>query len=105
MLLFFQKLKIYWNQPIQMSLQEFFSVYLRLFTRHWLTTSIRLLFSKAAETLSLSANCLLTASSDAWDPGEIITSTFKLGGKDLIRHTLIESPMSVAIEQWGMVGV
>ena len=34
--------------------------------RHWLTTSRRWLFSKAAATLSLSASCLLTAKQTRW---------------------------------------
>lgn len=66
---------------------------------HWLTTSNKLLFSKAAETLSLSASCLLTASSDAWEPGEILTSTLNRGGNDLSKHTFMESPISVAMLQ------
>ena len=44
--------------------------------KHWFTTSNRCEFSRAAATRSLSANCLLTAASDAWVPGEIVTSTY-----------------------------
>lgn len=73
--------------------------------RHWLTTSIRLAFSRAAATLSLSANCLLIACSEAWDPGVMAMSTLNLLGKDRINWTRIARPIKVAILQWGIVGV
>ena len=98
--MFLLVLKIYKFQQNTM-----FVNHLRAFTKHWLTTSIRLLFSSAADTLSLSAICLLTAASDACDPGDIFTSTLNLGGNDRNRQTLMDSPINVAIEQWGMVGV
>ena len=62
-------------------------------------------FSKAAATRSLSANCLLTASSLAWVPGAIVTSTLNLGGKDLKSLTRIDKPIIVAMLQCGIVGV
>lgn len=72
---------------------------------HWLMTVIRLLFSRAAATLSLSANCLLTATSDECVPGVISTVTLKRGGRDLSSLTRIDSPISVAMLQCGIVGV
>lgn len=72
---------------------------------HWLITSIRCEFSKAAATLSLSANCLLTACSDEWVPGVISTVTLNRGGNDLNNFTRMDNPISVAIEQCGIVGV
>lgn len=72
---------------------------------HWLITFIRLLFSKAAATRSLSANCLFTATSDVCVPGVISTVTLKRGGNDLNSFTLIDSPIRVAMLQCGIVGV
>ena len=72
---------------------------------HLLTTSSKWLFSRAAATLSLSANCLLTAASDWWAPGNICTVTLNLDGSERNSFTLIQRPISVAMEQWGIVGV
>lgn len=72
---------------------------------HWLMTSARCLFSSAAATRSLSASCLLTASSEACVPGVISTVTLKRGGSDRSSFTRMESPINVAIEQCGIVGV
>lgn len=72
---------------------------------HWLITFIRSAFSKAAATLSLSANCLLTAVSEVCVPGVISTVTLNFGGNDRNNFTRIERPIKVAILQWGMVGV
>lgn len=72
---------------------------------HWFITSARFGFSRAAATLSLSASCLLTAASDACVPGVISTVTLNRGGKDRMSLTRIESPIKVAIEQCGIVGV
>ena len=40
-----------------------------------------------------------------WVPGVILTVVLNRAGSDLISFTLIERPISVAIEQWGIVGV
>lgn len=72
---------------------------------HWLMTSARCLFSSAAATRSLSASCLLTASSEACVPGVISTVTLKRGGSDRSSFTRMERPINVAIEQCGIVGV
>lgn len=72
---------------------------------HWLITSIRCLFSRAAATRSLSANCLLTAISEECVPGVISTTTLKRGGRARSNLTRIDSPIKVAILQCGIVGV
>lgn len=72
---------------------------------HWLMTLMRLLFSNAAATRSLSANCLLTAISEVWVPGVISTVTLNRGGNDRNSFTRIDSPINVAMLQWGIVGV
>ena len=68
-------------------------------SRHWLTTVRRWLFSRAAATLSLSASCLLTAASEAWLPGLMLTLTFHLSGRDLSSFTLIAKPRQTGNEQ------
>lgn len=73
--------------------------------RHWLTTSSRWVFSRAAATRSLSASCLFTACSEAWVPGVMCTSILKRWGRDRRSLTLIDRPISVAMLQCGMVGV
>jgi len=75
------------------------------YRRHWLTTPSKLSFSSAAATRSLSLSCLLMASSEACLPGVIIMSTFRRGGRERSSLTRKHRPMSVAIEQCGMVGV
>jgi hypothetical protein len=98
-----------------------------VFPTHLLTTSSRLAFSSAAATRSLSASCLLMASSELCVPGAIRTTTctatsravsggrhhdtagrhptLNRGGSDRSSFTRSESPMSVAMEQCGTVGV
>lgn len=66
---------------------------------------IKCLFSNAAATLSLSASCLLIESAETWVPGVTSTVTLNRGGSVRSSLTLIESPISVAMLQWGMVGV
>lgn len=63
------------------------------------------LFSRAAATLSLSLSCLFTANSDACVPGVIIISILNLSGRERNNFTRMHSPINVAIEQWGIVGV
>lgn len=72
---------------------------------HWFITVMRLLFSNAAATRSLSASCLFTATSDVCVPGVISTVTLKRGGNDLSSFTRIDRPINVAILQCGIVGV
>src|SRR5207248_1345698 len=72
---------------------------------HFVTTSIKFAFSKAAATLSLSLNCLLIACSVACVPGVIRTSTLYVDGNDRSNFTRKHNPINVAIEQCGMVGV
>lgn len=66
---------------------------------------MRLLFSNAAATRSLSANCLFTANSDECVPGVISTVTLKRGGSERNSLTLIDRPINVAMLQCGIVGV
>lgn len=66
---------------------------------HWLITFMRLLFSRAAATRSLSANCLFTAISDVCVPGVISTVTLNRGGRERNNFTLIDSPINVAMLQ------
>jgi hypothetical protein len=68
-------------------------------------TPIRVPFSSAAATLSLSPNCLLTCSSVLWVPFLIRTSTRKRGGRACSSRTRTPRPMTVAREQWVIVGV
>lgn len=72
---------------------------------HWFITLIKCEFSSAAATLSLSANCLFTLFSDVCVPGLTSTFTLNLGGSERNNLTLIDNPISVAILQWGIVGV
>lgn len=72
---------------------------------HLFNTVDKWVFSKAAATLSLSSNCLLIACSDAWVPGVMVTDILKRGGRHHNSRTLIDNPISVAILQWGIVGV
>lgn len=72
---------------------------------HWFITSIRCLFSRAAATRSLSASCLLTANSEECVPGVISTTTLNRGGRARSSLTRIDNPISVAMLQWGIVGV
>lgn len=72
---------------------------------HWLITVIKLLFSNAATTRSLSANCLFTAASDECVPGVISTVTLNLGGSERNNLTRIDKPINVAMLQCGIVGV
>mmetsp|Transcript_13994 Transcript_13994/g.45325 ORF Transcript_13994/g.45325 Transcript_13994/m.45325 type:complete len:241 (-) Transcript_13994:91-813(-) len=75
------------------------------FSKHWFTTPSRLSFSSAAATLSLSLSCLLIASSEACAPGEMRMSTLRRGGSERSSLTRKQRPMSVAMEQCGIVGV
>lgn len=72
---------------------------------HWFITLIKCVFSRAAATLSLSANCLFTEFSDACVPGFTSTLTLNLDGKHLNSFTRIDNPINVAILQCGIVGV
>mmetsp|Transcript_11963 Transcript_11963/g.25267 ORF Transcript_11963/g.25267 Transcript_11963/m.25267 type:complete len:323 (+) Transcript_11963:2427-3395(+) len=73
---------------------------------HLSTTPARCLFSRAARTRSLSRSCLLMAFSLTCVPGSIDTATLnRVGGSDRWSFTLRQRPMSVAMEQCGMVGV
>lgn len=72
---------------------------------HWFITVIKLLFSSAAATRSLSANCLFTAISDECVPGVISTVTLNRGGSDRSNFTRIDKPINVAMLQCGIVGV
>lgn len=71
----------------------------------FLNMPMRLLFSRAAATRSLSASCLLTSSACPWVSFLILTSTRKLGGKACSNRTLTPRPMTVASEQCETVGV
>lgn len=64
---------------------------------HWFITFIKLLFSRAAATLSLSASCLFTAISEVCVPGVISTVTLNRGGNDRNSFTLIDKPINVAM--------
>ena len=68
-------------------------------------TPIRVPFSKAAATLSLSANCLLTSSPVLWVPSLIRTSIRNRGGSDCSSRTRTPNPITVAKLQWVIVGV
>lgn len=68
-------------------------------------TPIRVPFSNAAATLSLSASCLLTSSAVLCVPSLIRTSTRNRGGRDCSSRTRTPNPMTVARLQWVMVGV
>lgn len=71
----------------------------------FLITPINVPFSRAAATLSLSPSCLLTASSVLCVPFLIRTSTRKRGGRACSSRTRTPKPITVASEQWVMVGV
>lgn len=68
-------------------------------------TPIKVPFSRAAATLSLSANCLLTSSAVLWVPSLIRTSTRNRGGSDCSNRTRTPKPITVAKLQWVIVGV
>lgn len=68
-------------------------------------TPMRVLFSRAAATLSLSANCLLTSSDVLWVPFFMRTSSLKRGGSACSSLTRTPKPITVARLQWVMVGV
>ncbi len=72
---------------------------------HSSTISLRLKFSMAAATLSLSLICLLTSPSIEWVPSFTKMSNLKFLCKVLSSLTLRQSPIRVASEQWGTVGV
>ncbi|KAG6460994.1 hypothetical protein O3G_MSEX012361 [Manduca sexta] len=59
---------------------------------HWLIMARRLEFSSAAATLSLSASCLLTASSEAWVPSVTCTVTLNLVGSARRSCTRMDRP-------------
>ena len=71
----------------------------------FLRTPIRVPFSNAAATLSLSPSCRLTCSAVLCVPSLILTSTRNLGGRACSSLTRTPKPMTVAREQWVMVGV
>lgn len=68
-------------------------------------TPMRVAFSKAAATLSLSDNWRVTASAVLCVPSLIFTSTLNRGGRACSRRTRTPRPITVAREQWVMVGV
>lgn len=68
-------------------------------------TPIKVLFSSAAATLSLSPSCLFTCSSVLCVPFFTRTSMRKRGGRACSRRTLTPRPMTVAREQCVTVGV
>lgn len=68
-------------------------------------TPIKVPFSKAAATLSLSASCLLTSSAVLCVPSLIRTSIRNRGGRDCSRRTRTPRPMTVAKLQCVIVGV
>ena len=69
------------------------------------TMSLRLGFSIAAATLSLSLICLLTSSSIECDPSHTTMSSLYRYCKDRSSLTRRHRPIRVAREQWGTVGV
>lgn len=71
----------------------------------FLRTPIRVPFSSAAATLSLSPSCLFTASSVLCVPFLMRTSMRNLGGRACSRRTRTPRPMTVANEQCVIVGV
>ena len=72
---------------------------------HSSTISLRLRFSMAAATLSLSLICLFTSPSIEWVPSFTKMSNLKFLCNVLSSFTLRQSPIRVASEQWGTVGV
>ena len=68
-------------------------------------TPMRVAFSLAAATRSLSPNCLFTASSVLCVPALRRTSTRYRGGNACSNRTRTPSPITVASEQWLIVGV
>jgi hypothetical protein len=78
---------------------------------HWHVSSIfamtliKVPFSNAAATRSLSANCLFTSSAVLCVPSLIRTSTRNRGGRDCSSRTRTPSPMTVARLQCVIVGV
>lgn len=66
---------------------------------------MRVWFSSAAATRSLSASCLLTSSAVLCEPSLSRTSTLNRGGKACSSLTRTPSPITVARLQWVMVGV
>lgn len=79
--------------------------FIYLVAMHWFTTFIKLSFSRAAATLSLSASCLFTECSALCVPGLISTLTLNVDGKHLSSFTLMDKPIKVAMLQCGIVGV
>ena len=71
----------------------------------FLKTPTSVPFSNAAATRSLSPNWRLTCSAVLCVPSFILTSTRNLGGSACSSRTRTPSPMTVASEQWVMVGV
>ena len=71
----------------------------------FLSTPNSVPFSNAAATLSLSPSCLLTCSAVLCVPSLIRTSTLKRGGRACSSRTRTPRPITVAREQWVMVGV
>lgn len=69
------------------------------------STAIKLSFSQAAATLSLSFNCLFTWSAVLCVPSLILTSSLNRGGSACSKRTLIPKPITVARLQWVIVGV
>jgi hypothetical protein len=71
----------------------------------FLKTPIKVPFSRAAATRSLSPSCLFTASSVLWVPFFMRTSTRNRGGRACSSLVRTPRPMTVASEQCVMVGV
>lgn len=71
----------------------------------FLNTPIKVPFSNAAATLSLSPNCRFTCSAVLCVPSLILTSTRNLGGNACSSLTRTPRPITVASEQCVIVGV
>lgn len=83
--------------------RQFSSVQLQVESIFRITPS-SVAFSKAAATRSLSPNCLFTASPVLCVPSFMRTSTRNLGGRACSKRVLTPKPITVAKEQWVMVG-
>lgn len=75
------------------------------FFKAWLITSRSLMFSIAAHTRYLSLICLLSYSSYKWEPFLTNTSFLYFWEMHLNSFNLMYSPMKLALEQLGIVGV
>ena len=98
---------LYYATP-QSGMHVHFAAYVSSFSHPsniFLRTPNSVPFSNAAATLSLSPSCLLTCSAVLCVPSLIRTSTLKRGGRACSSRTRTPRPITVAREQWVMVGV